>query len=1306
MAAVTGQMKAQGFIREWKEMVQRPERLVWRNTIRCRFEKNMMQIVGEGAYPHEASVAAFMGFMYQLHVFGWLKQILEQEAVQKALEQRKRTFAWTAEDIAAKMHIHNFAARYYRSPKLEFDELDEKSIKATVVIPDTEYTASAIAEGKRKAEFLAYAALKETIQEKFALEGQTVDVQDNNFVNLDNAKAILRLYKLRQHFGHFQALKEKVPGPDSATWASVQIYWDDRPLSATFEMPSDRDANTLAALDAAVRLVTRHPELLSKYQKLSKDTGGLVPMRATTTFASLTPDVIATLSDCIEVAEDAKLNEFELKSHEIGHKPHVGDRWTTVGGSENRFHAITQSLAARSDELRTQQEWDRENPNIVEAMAAREKLPIYQSKAQILAMVKNHDQCIVVGSTGSGKSTQVPQIILDDAIAEGRGALCNVICTQPRRISSVALALTVCQERDRDVGDMIGYRIGGDYYNSSKKGGSITYCTTELLANELERAEDELPHNVSHIIVDEIHERSGDMDRLLSTIKLAFSKRLSQGKRVPKLVLMSATVESDLFERYFEMVTQDGTAIRPPYLNVPGRMHKTDTKFLESFENQLPSDIYRAIERADQQQTTPSSEPFPPPAEKTVPTVQWESASQSSRRGLVTQDSINAVAATIAHIVETTKGGAILAFVPGASEIRLVHQTLLEQKRFDFANGEKYEILMLHRFNPAHLVKALNPVAEGIRRILISTNIAETSITFPGIEYVVDSGLKRSTTDMTVGPVQILRDERISRASVLQRAGRAGRTKPGYYYGTFTTDEMRNLDVFSNAQDNTLDRVQNAYLRARVHFPSVPVQKVFDSYLTPISAKKVAAAEKFMKDIGALTEEGEVSMIGYIMYRTTLAPAVARMVLLGIQFRCLDRAVILATLMSMKFNIFDDVNFEDATPSDRRKAAERFGLNSRSDVIAQMRAVEAYQEAHARDPASAREWATEQGIAFHHFDHIQARIEAVRRVLYRAGFFKQGIMGSLNASTNNLTILKMLICAGSYPNIASHKHGATFITHQALLVRPAPTSLALPGDYLNPETWARFQKELVGSIFCYRHLFSSKSGSSNYGMDDLTPITPLMLALFSPNVKKRHGKLNQLIIDDIIPLQFSGDADAASTFLEFKQVFDVALLSGLQGIAEMWGTDKRKTFKRGFTELILGAVQELLEYEEGQAQRREDDVDNFILSPEKREAWPAAPAEQPWQPMHAEQQTRDSEVICSICGQMGHVYDDCPRNAVTSQPQQRAPTADGRRSGTLAPWDPAIQEGDAAAPWTPNLDEVGLAREGDFHELPGDADLR
>lgn len=1317
MSAVITQLEAQGFVHDRQELLRRPERLVWRHNIKCQFGTNRLQITGEGLSPDKAYAAAFMGFMYQLHVFGWLKQIFEQQDVQQVVQEQRRTFAWTPAVIAAKTHIHNFAARYLCTPWITNHKLRDGTFKATVVLGFTpgeddeisghheefkygrpQYLACATAAEPRIAEFLAHAELKRQIERKLAREDHTINLQDRTYINIDNVQSIIRFYSLSQKYGHLRFVDEQVPGPDGESWSSAQAFWENRALSTMHEMPTRREARTLAELDTAVKEVRKRPALLEEYRQATEKFGGRVPWRLPPTFASLSPDVVETLNECVEVAQDTELATFELKRHTPGYKPNVGQkRDLEAPPVEDRYYNTVQSLAARSDELKQQQERDGQNTTVMNAMTARTLLPIYQHKAQILAMVKNHMQCIVVGSTGSGKSTQVPQLILDDAIAEGRGALCNIICTQPRRISSVALALTVCKERDRDLGDMVGYRIGGDYHNSSKKGGSITYCTTELLANELERAEEELPHNVSHIIVDEVHERSPNLERLLSVIKMSFSKRLDAGLRVPKLVMMSATVESSLFEQYFEMISQDGTLVRPPYLNVPGRTFKTETKFLEDFDSTLPPEIYQAIERLDQQDQsfTRDSTSMPPAIEPAKKVVQWESERETSRRGLVTRDKMNLMVATIVQILRTTEHGALLAFLPGASEIRLVHQALLDQKQVDISNA-RFEVLMLHRANPSHLVRALDTTPEGVRRIMLSTNIAESSITFPDVEFVVDSGLQRSDMDMSTH-LQILRDDRISRANVVQRAGRAGRTKPGQYYGTFTSEEMQSLDAFPVAQDASLNRVESIYLRGKIHFPNVPVQQVFDSYLTPIPAAKVQVAEKHLRELGALTESGDVSMIGYSLYRTTVDPALARMVLLGIVFRCLDRAIIIATLLSTKFTIFKEVSFDDAQATDRRAPAQRFSDGSKSDIIAQMRAYEAYKDYQAQDAAGAPEWAATQGIDHFYCEQMQARADAIRRVMSRAGFFnKTYAQVELNAASDNLTLLKMVVCAGLYPNVANHLKKAVFVTHQAFLVLPSPNSVSFTGSYNKPEELPTLYEDLKNTMFCYRRLFASKSGSHKYYMGDISPVTPLMLALFSPNVKMSPDKHNLLMVDDSVPLQFSGDAKAAHSFLEFKKIWDAALLDRMQQISEIWSVekDKRTLYKHSFTDIILGAVQELLDYEEGQAMKREEDVGTFVLGNEKSETNDPTTTITPgtglggrYRPLREAPEDMDiSGIVCSICGREGHTYDDCPRNRTTES--RGSGYLRNTQQETPAPWEPSFTE-DAEAPavWSPGFNE-------------------
>jgi hypothetical protein len=299
----------------------------------------------------------------------------------------------------------------------------------------------------------------------------------------------------------------------------------------------------------------------------------------------------------------------------------------------------------------------------------------------------------------------------------------------------------------------------------------------------------------------------------------------------------------------------------------------------------------------------------------------------------------------------------------------------------------------------------------------------------------------------------------------------------------------------------------------------------------------------------------------------------------------------------------------------------------------------------------------------------------------------------------------MIMCAGLYPNFAVQQKGLHFVAHQEFAVKPSRDSVFLSGDSANPETSEDTKKAIASAIFCYKSLYVSKSGSNKYYVGGLTPISPLMLALFSSNVKLRSDKFNQMQIEDSIPLQFTGAPGGAAVFLEFKRVFDTALLAGLQNICEIWPRDRRKVLRTGLYDIILRAALELLKYEEGQSQRRAGDVGQFSLGPEKDDDWSA---QEPrtvattWKPIgavHPENQEGPEEVIvCAICGQPGHEYDDCTRNSDSSQTSENT-----IRTDQLAPWDPSAGTSDTAAVWNPNaIDE----EDQELLELPGDMDYR
>lgn len=204
---------------------------------------------------------------------------------------------------------------------------------------------------------------------------------------------------------------------------------------------------------------------------------------------------------------------------------------------------------------------------------------------QVIKTVAENNFCTIVGETGSGKTTQVPQILLDRAIDDGMGSAVNILCTQPRRIAATSVARRVAAERGQNTGKTVGYHVRHDAALPNYS-GSITYCTTGILLKQLQNP-DEVMDSVSHIILDEVHERDINLDFTLIMIKRSFIERARLGKSIPKLILMSATVDTSIFENYFADQRLGPLAGPCPALRVPGRTFPVQRHYLTDIMNKL-----------------------------------------------------------------------------------------------------------------------------------------------------------------------------------------------------------------------------------------------------------------------------------------------------------------------------------------------------------------------------------------------------------------------------------------------------------------------------------------------------------------------------------------------------------------------------------------------------------------------------------------------------------------------------------------------------------------------------------------------
>jgi len=352
-------------------------------------------------------------------------------------------------------------------------------------------------------------------------------------------------------------------------------------------------------------------------------------------------------------------------------------------------------------------------------------LPVWQARDDVIRMLESHQTIILVGETGSGKTTQIAQFIAEAGYCDlGK----RVVCTQPRRVAAMSVARRVSEEMDVKLGEEVGYSIRFEDCCGPKT--KVKFATDGMLLREAMTD----PHlsQYSVVILDEAHERTLATDILFGLLKEIMGKRPDL-----KIVVMSATLEAEKFQDYF---------LDAPLIKVPGRLHP-----LEIFYTQEPE-----------------------------------------------RDYLEAAIRTVVQIHTFEPEGDVLLFLTGEEEIEDACRKIsgeisqLGDKVGPVKVHPLYSSLPPHQqqriFDPAPTQK--NPDGPPGRKIIISTNIAETSLTIDGIVYVIDPGFSKQKVYNPRQRVESLLVSPISRASAHQRAGRAGRTKPGKCFRLYTSESF------------------------------------------------------------------------------------------------------------------------------------------------------------------------------------------------------------------------------------------------------------------------------------------------------------------------------------------------------------------------------------------------------------------------------------------------------------------------------------------------------------------------------------
>ncbi|EGD94734.1 ATP dependent RNA helicase [Trichophyton tonsurans CBS 112818] len=616
--------------------------------------------------------------------------------------------------------------------------------------------------------------------------------------------------------------------------------------------------------------------------------------------------VVKTFKGYIQEYE-AHIEEDVVLVHNFRQRYGTGDVTPSTEGAPRRYNP--DSL---SPELQALWHNQSSSSNFQRMATARADLPIWSFRDQVIDALSSHQTIIICGETGSGKSTQIPSFILENELAAGKE--CKIYVTEPRRISAISLARRVSEElgeNKNDIGtnrSLVGYaiRLESKFTASTR----LIFATTGIVIRMLERPQDF--DSVTHLVLDEVHERTIDGDFLLIVLR-----RLLSTRHDLKLVLMSATVDAKRFSDYLSGA---------PILNIPGRMYPVETKYLEDvieLTHYRPDkdDSYTDV-------TDDTSEDEKPGASEDTTTLkstltnysrQTQSTVLSFDEYRLNYKLITDLLSSIAsrpEFIDYSK--AILIFMPGLAEIRRLHDEILSIPMFQ--NG--WVIYSLHSSIASEdQEKAFVVPPPGMRKVVIATNIAETGITIPDITAVIDTGKEKVMRFDERRQISKLVEVFVARANAKQRRGRAGRVQEGICFHLFS--KYRHDKLLSDQQTPEMLRLSLQDLILRVKICNLgDIEGTLSEAMDPPSSKNIRRAIESLKTVKALTGTETLTPLGKQLAKLPLDVFLGKLILYGAFFKCVDAAVSIAAILSSKSPFLNDINRKSQIEASR-KAFER-----------------------------------------------------------------------------------------------------------------------------------------------------------------------------------------------------------------------------------------------------------------------------------------------------------------------------------------------------------------------------------------------
>lgn len=598
--------------------------------------------------------------------------------------------------------------------------------------------------------------------------------------------------------------------------------------------------------------------------------------------------------------------------------------------------------------------------NYYNILASRQQLPVYEFKESLLEKVQSNQVVIIEGETGSGKTTQIPQFLL--SILAKPGEKC-IACTQPRRVAAMSIAKRVADEMDVEMGEEVGYTIR--FEDLTLNSTILKFMTDGMLLREA--MNDPLMARYSCIVIDEAHERTLSTDVLMGLLKEVMIKR-----RDLKVVVMSATLDALKFQEYFD---------NAPLMKVPGRTHPVEVFY------------------------TPEPE----------------------------RDYVEASVRTVVQIHQCEGPGDVLLFLTGEEEIEEACRRIRsEVESLDVSVSGPVAVYPLYASLPPKQQQEIfrpappprRPGGVPGRKVIVSTNIAETSLTIDGIVYVVDPGFSKQKVFNPRIRVESLLVSPISKASAQQRAGRAGRTRPGKCFRLYTeksfSDELQQQtypEILRSRMETVVLTLLKLGIEDLVHF----------DFMDPPAPETMMRALEQLNYLGALDDEGSLTELGLKMGEMPLEPQLAKILLVAPDYQCSNEMLSIVALLSVP-NIF--MRPKDAA----READEAKGQFAHvdGDHLTLLNAYHAYKQ-----NGESKDWCYENFLNFRSLQSADNVRNQLSRIMKKCSL---PLLSTDFSSSDYYVNIRRCLSAGLFMQVAHLQKQGHYLTvkdQQVVAIHPS-----------------------------------------------------------------------------------------------------------------------------------------------------------------------------------------------------------------------------------------------------------------------------